>query len=113
MSGQELLLELGAYVAKVRRERRISQQQLAKLSGKMLNTISNVERGLTDPRAGTLVAIAKALNIPVQELIVPYHNTIVKESDTALMLQTVNLLRNLSSEQLRIANKILSALREE
>ena len=113
MSGQELLRDLGAYIAKVRRDRNISQQQLADLSGKMLNTISNIERGLTDPRAGTLVAIAKALSIPVSELVTPYQNAVIKESNHALWVETLKLLRDLSDEELRTANRILAALHKD
>ena len=112
MSEQELLRELGAYIAKVRRDRRISQQQLADLSGKMLNTISNIERGLSDPRAGTLASIAQALSIPAQELIAPYHNQILKQGNSVLFIETIKLLHNLDDDELKTANRILHALKK-
>ncbi|MCL2749216.1 MAG: helix-turn-helix domain-containing protein [Alphaproteobacteria bacterium] len=112
MPEKELLRELGAYITKVRRDRKISQQQLADLSGKMLNTISNIERGLTDPRAGTLVAIARALSIPAQELITPYHNTIIKENNSAVFMETVKFLHSLSDDELRKINRALHAFIE-
>jgi len=108
----ELLRELGAYITKVRRDRKMSQQQLADLSGKMLNTISNIERGLTDPKAGTLVAIAKALRIPPQELILPFHNRILKESKLDLWMETVKLMHELDEEELQTAKRLLAALRK-
>jgi len=112
MPEQQLLRELGAYITKVRRDRKMSQQQLADMSGKMLNTISNIERGLTDPRAGTLVSIARALSVPPQELISPYHKMIVKESDHALFAETVKLLHHFSDKQLKKINKVLQAIIE-
>jgi transcriptional regulator with XRE-family HTH domain len=104
--------EMGAWIAKVRRNRNMSQQQLADLSGKMLNTISNIERGLADPRAGTLIAIADALNIPASELFAQFHNAIIKKSDSELWVETVRLLRDLSDEKLDTARRILAALKD-
>ncbi|MCL2331754.1 MAG: helix-turn-helix domain-containing protein [Proteobacteria bacterium] len=113
MDKQEFLRDLGAYISKVRRERRISQQQLAGRSGKMLNTISNIERGLADPRASTLVSIAGALGIPAPELLIKNHNAVIKEVNSALMTEIVKLLHAFDDAELRTAHRVLSALRKQ
>ncbi len=57
-------------LTRLRRERCLSQQQLAYLSGLSLNTIWNMERGLTTyPTARTLRKLATGLGIPEKVLL--------------------------------------------
>ena len=65
------LKNLGMRIAALRKERGLSQEEFADAAGKMINTISNLERGRTDPKITTLLALANTLNVSVQDLLEP------------------------------------------
>ena len=67
---------------KIRRERKgLSQEQLAEKAGVSKNTISDIETGDKFARANTLVALAKALETEVYELLKPKDITPDKAED--------------------------------
>lgn len=54
-----------------RKDLKLCQRHIAALTGLTLQTISNLESGKdTNPRLSTLVALSKALNTPIQDLLV-------------------------------------------
>lgn len=59
----------GARLQSLRKERRLSQEQLAEDSGLHRTYISSLERGGRNPTLTTLKALAVALNIKVSELV--------------------------------------------
>ena len=59
---------LGQNVRKFRKERRMSQTELAEKAGVALMTISRLERGEHDPHVRTLWQIARGLDVPLLEL---------------------------------------------
>ena len=64
----QMLKNLGRRIAYLRKQQGMSQEDFAEASGKMINTISNIERGLSDPKISTLVSISNALNTSIEEL---------------------------------------------
>lgn len=60
---------LGQRIRELRKERRMSQTELAEKAGVALMTISRLERGEHDPHMRTLWRIARSLGVPVVELI--------------------------------------------
>ena len=57
-------------VKRLREKMRLSQEKLARLADVSNNTIINIEAGKQDnPTIETLKKIAKALNIPIEDLI--------------------------------------------
>jgi transcriptional regulator with XRE-family HTH domain len=72
--GGAILLEmdaqkrLGQNIREHRKERRMSQTELAQRAGVALMTISRLERGEHDPHVRTLSQIAKGLGVPLFEL---------------------------------------------
>lgn len=52
-----------------RKEKGITQEQLAKISGLSRSSIINFETGRRDPRVKDLKKIAHALNVPVEQLL--------------------------------------------
>ena len=57
--------DLGSLISKLRKEKRISQEELASLLGCTKQTISNYERNARRPDYETLEAIADVLNVPI------------------------------------------------
>ncbi len=64
----ELTYRLGRHIATYRKQKKISQEKLAEKTNIIFNTISNIERGIGDPKLSTLVTIADVPNIPLCEL---------------------------------------------
>lgn len=52
-----------------RRQKGLSQEQLAKISGLSRSSIINFEHGYRDPRVRDLRKIARALDVPVEQLL--------------------------------------------
>lgn len=59
---------IGQRVRELRKERGMSQSELAKKAGVALMTISRLERGEHAPNTKTLGQVAEALEVPVWEL---------------------------------------------
>lgn len=57
--------DFGILISQLRRERRMSQDEFAKLIGCTKQTISNYERNMRKPDYETLEAIADVLNVPM------------------------------------------------
>ena len=63
------MVGVGKMIATIRKDRNMSQQELANKIGATKQTISNYERGVREPDYYTLEAIADILNVPVSMLI--------------------------------------------
>ena len=61
---------LGRRIRHLRRERRMTLQELAQATGLSSSMISLVERGRTSPSVGSLVVIASAFRVPMADLFV-------------------------------------------
>ena len=62
-------ITVGVRLATVRDRAGFTQAQLAKAAGVDVMTVSTIERGINDPRVGTLTKLAKALGAPVADLV--------------------------------------------
>ncbi len=62
---------IAANVARLRLDRRLTQESLAAKAGLSRVALGKIERGSVVPRAQTLDALAKALTVPVGELVTP------------------------------------------
>ncbi len=62
---------IAANVARLRLDRRLTQEDLAAQAGLSRVALGKIERGAVVPRARTLNALAKALAVPVGELLTP------------------------------------------
>ena len=60
---------IGANLARLRLDRDMTQEALAKIAGVSRVTVGKVERGTSLPRAATLRALAEALGVRVAELV--------------------------------------------
>jgi transcriptional regulator with XRE-family HTH domain len=66
--------QLAANLRRLRKERCWSQEMLAHFAGLHPTEVSRLERGLREPRLRTVMQVAAALKVPVQELIAPPEN---------------------------------------
>ena len=63
MSGKNYI---AANIARLRLDRQLTQEELARKAGLSRMALGNIERGTVVPRARTLTALGKALRVPVQ-----------------------------------------------
>jgi transcriptional regulator with XRE-family HTH domain len=68
ISEAKQLKALGNRIATVRRERGVTQEQLAEKTGFTSITIGYIEQGRRSPRIATVFKIAECLKVPVAEL---------------------------------------------
>lgn len=110
MIEKTFLQTLGKRIAVLRKKKGFSQEEFAEKSGKMINTVSNIERGLTDPKTTTLLAFSKALNIPLCNLLADISGSNPPPSDTFKSI--VALLEKQDEKTLKTAFKQIKALAE-
>lgn len=66
MKSDDQLTELGRKIRTARKERHISQRELAKLSGVSLGTIQRIERENRKTTANNLAAVLRALDLDAE-----------------------------------------------
>lgn len=69
MRPRTILQKFAAEVRERRKERHLSQEELAHRSEVHTNVVQKLEAGITDNRLQTLFKIAAGLNMPLSELI--------------------------------------------
>ncbi|MGG0667043.1 XRE family transcriptional regulator [Lederbergia citrisecunda] len=65
---KQVVLQVGAVVKKLRKEKQLSLEDLSELSGVSKLTLGNIERGETNPTIALLWKISRSLNIPFMAL---------------------------------------------
>ncbi len=100
------LKSFGQHLASLRKQHKLSQEKFADLSGKMINTVSNIERGLSDPKISTLFSFANVLHISIDQLFYP----VEKNGHAARIDEIVQLLKTADDKTLKIIQKQIKAL---
>jgi transcriptional regulator with XRE-family HTH domain len=72
MRKADALKVLGERVASLRRERDLTQEQLAERAGVSRNHIADIELGARNTGAWSLILVARALDVPPSELFRPF-----------------------------------------
>ena len=65
---QEFIDKVRAKILEIRKEKKITQEDLVALTGFDLKQIGRIERGESNPTISSIQAIAKALNVEPKEL---------------------------------------------
>ncbi|MDF2660683.1 MAG: putative DNA-binding protein [Paenibacillus sp.] len=65
---KQVVLQVGAVLKRLRKEKQLSLDDVAALSGVSKLTLGNIERGETNPTIGMLWKISKSLAIPLMAL---------------------------------------------
>ena len=105
---------LGSQIARIRKERDITQAKLAEMIDVTIETISRLERGVSIPSLRTLETISNALNVPLKELF-DFECT-MKSMNSEMEKETKKLLAFLKSKtasEVKMSYRILNGLFEE
>lgn len=85
--------DLGQRIQKLRKDKKITQEQLAEMVGIDPKNISRIEKGNNYPTAENLTSIAKALNVDIYELFV--FNSIPLEQMKEEIINSLNSKKNI------------------
>lgn len=108
----QILKVLGKRIANLRKQKGMNQEEFADVSGKMINTISNIERGLSDPKVTTLMSIAKALNISMEELFSENKQEQASKVLPQNIVAIIQILQRQDDKTLKVIQKQIEALLE-
>lgn len=97
--------ELGEKIKRLRKRRGLTQEQLAELIEISTRNYSNIELGITFPKAETLERIVKSLNTTTQEL---FANDNIKTNDEFIekISEYINSIKD-NNSQLELVYKVL------
>ncbi len=62
-------MSIGDHIRDVRWDHRLNQSELARRAGIAQNTLSRIELGLHTPSLATLEKLARAMGVPVEDLL--------------------------------------------
>ncbi len=71
---------IGKVIARIRRERGLSQEVLSGLAGLDRTHYSKIERGLRSPTLDTLFKLAHALEMPPHEIMIAFEDALAENS---------------------------------
>lgn len=99
---------IGIRVRRFRKEQGLTQQKLAELSEQEPSNISHIERGATKLSLPTIVRIANALDITVDDLLCDS----LTQSHASFHKEMNSLLADCSHKELKIITGTVRALKE-
>jgi transcriptional regulator with XRE-family HTH domain len=102
--------DIGLRIRAHRLERRLTQEQLAEGIERSVETISNLERGVSLPNEATLIRLAQVLDISIDELLKERKAGTSKRPIE--FFRATEVLRALDEKKLRLAYRILKAIAE-
>jgi len=103
---------VGVSIARIRKDRELTQAQLAEMIDTTVETISRLERGVSVPSLKTLEKISKALHIHIKELLTFEYPSLrkpsIKEGEKLLAY-----LQTKKPEDIRMCYRILKNIFEQ
>lgn len=99
---------IGNRIRRFRKERGLTQQLLAELSNQEPSNISHIERGATKLGLPTIVSIANALSVTVDDLLCDSINS----SEATFNKEVSDLLSDCSHYELKVITTTVRALKE-
>lgn len=97
-------------IAKIRKDKHISQRELAKKIGVKSSTLSRYEKGLLFPNSQTLKDIANYLNVDVNSLYGSDEDNLIK-SPEMLRINIIEEILDISNEKLEEVLKFIQKLK--
>jgi transcriptional regulator with XRE-family HTH domain len=102
--------DIGLRIRAHRLERRLTQEQLAEAIDRSVETISNLERGVSLPNDATLDRLAQALDVSADDL---FNERRTGNSKRPIeFFRATEVLRALDDRKLKLAYRILKAIAE-
>lgn len=99
---------LGEKIRKLRKEKGLTQEQLAELVGVEPRHISRVEGGYSSPSVERLAVMANVLEVPIKELF-----NFMQLSDSEIRLRELETsIKGMSEEYQKIVFKIVRAMEQ-
>lgn len=95
---------IGVRIRRLRKERGLTQQTLAEISNQEPSNISHIERGATKLSLPTLVSVANALGVTVDELLcdsLPASRTVFQSEVDHILSDCSHLERKIITETIR------------
>ncbi|WP_426231065.1 helix-turn-helix domain-containing protein [Pararhizobium sp. DWP3-4] len=102
--------QIGASVRELRRVRKLTQANLAEAISRTDDAISQIERGVNIPNVETLVALSRALDVPVDALLASGFDEQPSSDRREKIQRAVAVLWSLDEPVLGVALKQLDAL---
>lgn len=108
MDAQELKRRFGLRVQTLRRQRDLTQEQLAEAIGKSTDTVSNIETGRLSTRIETAMNLAEALDVSLSDLFdVSDKGRVTDREHRKAIEQHIRVISPLSTEQIQNATKLV------
>jgi transcriptional regulator with XRE-family HTH domain len=103
---------IGHSIARIRKDRELTQAQLAEMIDTTVETISRLERGVSIPSLKTLVKISRALHIPIKELM-DFEYATAKRASINESEKLLAYLQTKKPEEIRMCYRILKNIFEQ
>lgn len=109
------LINLGSKIAKIRKEKGLTQEALADKADKGTNTISNIECGKVNPEILTLKSIAEVLEVNIADVVdvESVRNPMLTKSNEKIIDNITKTLQGYDSETLIIIKNIIESFKKE
>ena len=113
MNKEEIAKFIGEKIKYYRKLNNWTQTDLGKQIGMGKNAIGNYERGFRSPKKDTMFALAKAFNIPIDDLFPPIKKSkqskLTNDLRQELLLSNYNLLNdNYKDELIEVSETLLA-----
>lgn len=102
---KDLSVFVGNKIREFRKKKKLTQKELGDLIGKKFNTVSNYETGTISPEQDALFALAKALDVSVDDFFPPLSDNseksldrVIELSDDELDLADLDFIKKLIQE---------------
>lgn len=111
MSGDQLKRQFGLRVQELRRQRELTQEQLAERIGKSTYTVSNIENGRLSTRIETASKLSEALGVSLADLFEIQHTKPATDREYRRAVDdVVKSLAKLSPRDVEKINKIIQMM---
>ena len=103
--------EVGERIRRIRETRDITQVELAKTLGVTQSNVSEMERGVRGITTHQVVRLAKALRVPIDEILVAGNGSTEKTARSSLkLLRRIQRIEKLPEPRQRVVLKFIDAL---
>ncbi|MBQ7455645.1 MAG: helix-turn-helix transcriptional regulator [Clostridia bacterium] len=99
---------IGMRIRRLRKEKNLTQEKLAEMAGQEPSNISHIERGATKLSLPTIVNIANALDVTVDELLFDS----LKQSQPLYEKHVSSILSDCSKQETIVITETMLALKE-